>query len=125
MEHLVLMSSCFAFDLPAYIISAVQVFMHKLCPLQGLIPRATSLAQLGGSFFLAFLPAVLVISLLFSAIYFVSLLLRSNAQSVICLTRLHRRQRNVSQCYNWHEAYALCVGVKASRYQFLLSLCVG
>jgi len=107
----VLMSSCFAFDLPAYIISAVQVFMHKLCPLQGLIPRATSLAQLGGSFFLAFLPAVLVISLLFSAIYFVSLLLRSNAQSVICLTRLHRRQRNVSQSYNWHEAYALCVGV--------------
>lgn len=55
--------------------------MHKLCPLQGLIPRATSLAQLGGSFFLAFLPAVLVISLLFSAIYFVSLLLRSNVQS--------------------------------------------
>lgn len=39
--------------------------------LEGLIPRATSLAQLGGSFFLAFLPAVLVISLLFSAIYFV------------------------------------------------------
>lgn len=54
--------------------------MLKVCPLQGLIPRATSLAQLGGSFFLAFLPAVLVISLLFSAIYFVSLLLSSNVQ---------------------------------------------
>ena len=41
--------------------------------LQGLIPRVTSLAQLGGSVFLAFLPAVFFISLVFSAIYFVSL----------------------------------------------------
>ncbi|KAL3159807.1 hypothetical protein ABBQ38_010213 [Trebouxia sp. C0009 RCD-2024] len=39
--------------------------------LEGLIPRVTSLAQLGGSFFLAFLPAVFFISLVFSAIYFV------------------------------------------------------
>lgn len=39
--------------------------------LEGLIPRVSSLAQLGGSIFLAFLPAVAVISLLFSAIYFV------------------------------------------------------
>ena len=73
------------FGLHAYIISAVQVFVHKLCPLQGLIPRATSLAQLGGSFFLAFLPAVLVISLLFSAIYFVSFRPRSNVQSIVML----------------------------------------
>ena len=40
---------------------------------QGLIPRLSQLVQLGGSFFLAFLPAVLVISALFSAIYFVSI----------------------------------------------------
>ena len=42
--------------------------------MQGLIPRVTSLAQLGGSVFLAFLPAVFFISLVFSAIYFVSFL---------------------------------------------------
>lgn len=39
--------------------------------LEGLIPRVIQLARLGGAFFLAFLPAVLVISLLFSGIYFV------------------------------------------------------
>ena len=48
-------------------------YTYTCACLQGLIPRVTSLAQLGGSFFLAFLPAVFFISLVFSAIYFVSL----------------------------------------------------
>lgn len=52
--------------------------------LQGLIPRVTSLAQLGGSFFLAFLPAVFFISLVFSAIYFVSLTFNSVAFATAC-----------------------------------------
>lgn len=38
--------------------------------LEGLIPRASQLLQLGGSVFLAFLPFMLVASLLFSGIYF-------------------------------------------------------
>ncbi len=92
--------------------------MLKLLLLQGLIPRATSLAQLGGSFFLAFLPAVLVISLLFSAIYFVSLLLSSIVQCSKCLTRLAWRQGHVFQSYNWHDVYALCVWIQASCHQF-------
>ena len=71
--------------LPASIWSAESTIS---CHLQGLIPRATSLAQLGGSFFLAFLPAVLVISLLFSAIYFVSFLLRVS-QLLADLTTAH------------------------------------
>jgi hypothetical protein len=39
--------------------------------LEGLIPRASQLLQLGGSVFLAFAPFILAISLLFSGIYFV------------------------------------------------------
>jgi len=39
--------------------------------LEGLIPRASQLVQLGGSVFLAFAPFILAISLLFSGIYFV------------------------------------------------------
>ena len=40
--------------------------------LQGLLPRLAELAKLGGRFFLAFLPAVLIISALFTGIYAVS-----------------------------------------------------
>ncbi len=40
--------------------------------LQGLLPRLAELAKLGGRFFLAFLPAVLIISGLFTGIYAVS-----------------------------------------------------
>lgn len=38
--------------------------------LEGLIPRASVLIQLGGGFFLVFLPFLIVISILFSGIYF-------------------------------------------------------
>lgn len=38
--------------------------------LEGLIPRASQLVQLGGGFFLAFGPFIAVISLLFSVAYF-------------------------------------------------------
>eukprot|EP00891_Asterochloris_glomerata_P008170 jgi/Astpho2/8170/Aster-x0800 len=37
--------------------------------LEGLLPRLAELAKLGGRFFLAFLPAVLIISGLFTGIY--------------------------------------------------------
>ncbi len=40
--------------------------------LEGLIPRATELLKLGGSVFLAFLPFIAGISILFGAIYLVS-----------------------------------------------------
>lgn len=40
--------------------------------LQGLIPRAKELIKLGGGFFLAFVPAVIVISLLFTGMFAVS-----------------------------------------------------
>lgn len=39
--------------------------------LEGLLPRASQLVQLGASVFLAFAPFILAISLLFSGIYFV------------------------------------------------------
>lgn len=61
--------------------------------LQGLIPRLTQLARLGGSFFLAFLPAVLVISLLFSGIYFVSFLTNCVLRSALTPTMLHMAHR--------------------------------
>lgn len=41
-------------------------------PPQGLIPRATVLLKLGGGFFLAFLPFMAGISILFTSIYLVS-----------------------------------------------------
>lgn len=39
--------------------------------LEGLIPRASQLLQLGGSVFLAFLPFIVAISLVFGGIYYV------------------------------------------------------
>ena len=56
--------------------------MAQIAPmllLQGLLPRLAELAKLGGRFFLAFLPAVLIISLLFTGIYAVSCCCRRSA----------------------------------------------
>jgi len=47
--------------------------------LQGLIPRVRELAKLGGSVFLAFAPAVIVISVFFTVLYAVRMTARHHA----------------------------------------------
>ena len=42
---------------------------HRVAAVQGLIPRGSELLKLGLSFFLAFIPFILVISLAFGGIY--------------------------------------------------------
>jgi len=54
--------------------------------LQGLIPRVRELAKLGGSVFLAFAPAVIVISVFFTVLYAVRM---ANEMSRLVSTVLH------------------------------------
>jgi hypothetical protein len=58
--------------------------------LEGLLPRASMLVRVGGTFFLGFLPFILVVSLLFSALYWVrcSLVTRQSSSLAACLVPL-------------------------------------
>jgi len=57
----------------AYTLPMIVIRNHlPIYPFQGLVPRAKLLLTLGGTFFLAFGPLILITVAFFSALYFVS-----------------------------------------------------